>query len=281
MKARLYIISFLAGVILLNAAVVAQGWGNKPDKGQDNGQWRQRLQNGDNVPDGERPGMRPGMGPGMRPGPMGGGRFGGMGRGMFGPPMTTEELIAFLEKNDEVKAKQLNEMYKKQPEQFAEYVGMVCELYTPAARIMENDPVAGKLAVRKTSLSLDVKKLVIDYKMAAEDEVKAKIKTELESSLSDQFDVILESQEKEIQVWQEHLQRFESKLKESSEGGESDFRYGRGGRFDRFSNMQDRMKGQIGKRLQDITKWKEQKQQIVQRQLADLIEDVRPFPWVN
>ena len=293
---------------LMAGQLNAQGWGvdDEDDQNVDNKQttqWGQRARDrmnqrqggqdqadrgGRGMGQGQGRGMGDGRGMGEGPGGMfGGGRGTGMmgGRGMFGPPMETEELMTFLQKYDQQKAAQLNEMYQKQPEQFAEYVGMVCELYTPAARIMENDQDAGKLEVKKISLSLDVKKQVSDYKAATDDAAKNKLKSELSTNLSKQFDLIMESQKSEISMWKERLDRFESRAANGQGQGQGQQQnnnrpgWARDGMSDRFERMQKRMTSEVEKREADIQKWKEQKDQIVERQLSDLVEEVRPFPW--
>lgn len=287
---------------LMTVPLAAQGWGvddedqSQSEENKSASQWGQRarermaqrqegVQQGGPADD-----QMGGRGMGARGNGMMGmnGRGSGMmgGRGMYGPPMETEELMEFLQKYDQQKAAQLNEMYQKQPEQFAEYVGMVCELYTPAARMMENDPEAGKLEVKKISLTLDAKKQVSDYKSATDEATKSKIKSELSANLSEQFDLILDDQKKEIDMWKERLERFESRaangnaqgqqMQQGQQGGPGGTR---SGMSDRFENMQKRMKSEVEKRVSDIDKWKEQKQQIVERQLSDLVEEVRPFPW--
>lgn len=279
MKANRKICVFLSALMLYSADMCLAQADDGRDGRNDNldrPQWGQRVHDNEQKPGGE-PG-RPDMGPG---GPMMG--RGMMGRGMMGPAMTTDELMKFLNQYDPTRARQLDDMLANQPQQFQEYIGMVCELYTPAARQMEFDPEAGVLAVKNISLQLDIKKQVADYKVSTDDALKERLKTDIRLNLDRQFELILEDQQRDIARWQERMARFQSRIQSEQNAGpdqmrpENDMR-GRG-RADRFVNMQERMKKELGKRIEDIAKWKEQKKQIVDRQLSDLIEDVRPFPW--
>lgn len=312
MKARILIILMtICSLSLLHEITLAQGRGgdfrpgNSIDGQDTEGQRGLRTQQrgpreGESGPEGEWPNFGPGgMGPYMGMGPEGGMAGPRGGRGMFGMALTTEELLEFLKEHDPIKAGQFNEMYEKQPEQFKEYIGIICELYTPAARLMEYDKEAGELAVKNISLSLDVKKQVAEYKASNDQTVKRLIKSELTKSLEKQFDVIVDSQQKEIDIWKDRFSRFANNRPDWNDsapvqqqpnmvgpggpgrsglgGGPG----GRGGRNDRGEEMQQRMKEQFEKRQQDIDKWKKQKKQIVERKLIDLVEDVRPFPWTN
>ena len=288
------IISFLA-VMSISTQSFAQGNGGDEDKSNEKNKYVQRIedkfeQRMDSFNDGEQDPMRGGGRRGMG-GPGRDGRRGGFGRGMFGPPMSTDELMEFLGKHETEKAGQLRDLYNNQPEEFERYIGIVCELYTPAARMMENNPETGMLMVQNISLSLDVKKIVSDYNKVSDSAEKEKKKTHLKEKLSQQFDVILKLQEKEISGWQDRISQFRERMQNGNLDEEMDMdargrRRGRGPDFgegmgmqDRFQHMQKRMTHEVSKRKQDIVKWKEQKAQIVERQLADLIEDVRPFPW--
>ena len=250
--------------------------GEPDDEGMPGRQWGRR---------GGGPGGPAGRGEGRR----------GFGRGMFGPPLSTEELMEFLKEHDKEKASQLKNMYETQPEQFEKFIGITCELYTPAARMMDYNAEVGKLMVANISLSLDVKKVVFDYYVAQDQKDKDKARALLKDKLSHQFDIIIKLQENEISSWQERISQFRDRMENGDTGeDESGRARGRGrgaggfgpgmdmpGMQDKFEHMKKRMTTEVQKRKKDIVKWKEQKVQIVERQVADLLEDVRPFPWNN
>ncbi len=291
MRSKYSIMYIVFALALMSVGVRAQSRENtgfQDECCKDNVKYYQRYEdNGpvpkefdqDNNPDEQR-GRRGGMG--------GPGREGrrGFGRGMFGPPMTTEELMTFLGKYDPEKAQQFGEMYKKQPEDFEKYIGMVCELYTPASRMMDFNEDIGKFMVKNISLSLDIKKVVSDYKKAEDEPSKARFRQQLKVKLEEQFDVIIQLQENEIKGWQDRISQFRERM-ENGELEDDNQEAGRGRGFgrggsdmqDRFQHMHKRMAQEVERRKGDIVKWKEQKQQIVERQISDLVEDVRPFPW--
>ncbi|MBI9015842.1 MAG: hypothetical protein JEZ07_01140 [Phycisphaerae bacterium] len=211
-------------------------------------------------------GMMGGRGGQMQGGQMQGGM--GMGRGGFGR-VSDEDLLTFLQKYEPEMAKNLVMLNQENPDAFKQKMQSLQRVYGRVIMQMERDPEAGKLALKKIRLTLEINAIT-----EATDTVSSADKAKIEKNVGQIFDIVIQEEQQRIKSWREMASNF------GNRGGQD--RGGRGQGQARGGDADERtkrMEESFKDRAQQIEKWRKNKEIIVKQRVEQLVNKVEAFPW--
>ena len=201
-------------------------------------QERQRnVQGGEPTAPGPMP-AQPGPGPG----------------GMMAPPgghwkerleKKHNELIGWLEKNYPDKAKELQELQKRDPEQYIVQIGEAMRRYEPIIGTQKNNPKLAEILTEDLKLQTHRDNILKELR-TAKDPQRQELVKELKEATSRRFDLIMAK--KQIQ-------------------------------YDQLLVRLEKLKVEVGKRENELEKLKANKDKAVEEHLKELIEQTEKIEW--
>lgn len=247
------------------------------------GQWQQH---------GEDPGRKPGMRRG--PGPE-------MGYDRESVRTDPKELLEFIKKYEPELAEKLEKLRQEEPQQLRRKIVALGRLYGPVMQQMEHSPEMGKLSLQKIRLRLKIEATVNNLKEAEQETEKATIKEQLRQHIEELFDIILAQEELRLKHWRERMAELaiegaQVKAPDKAEEAKRPQEPGAAQSSDaqQTPDSEKAPRSRKGKKphkpgppqqqgLENrealIKQWREQKEQIINERLKELLEDIKPFPW--
>jgi predicted DNA-binding protein len=247
------------------------------------GQWQQH---------GEDPGRKPGMRRG--PGPA-------MGYDRESVRTDPKELLEFIKKYEPELAEKLEKLRQEEPQQLRRKIVALGRLYGPVMQQMEHSPEMGKLSLQKIRLRLKIEATVNNLKEAEQETEKATIKEQLRQHIEELFDIILAQEELRLKHWRERMAELaiegaQVKAPDKAEEAKGSQKPGTVQSSDaqQTPDSEKAPRSRKGKKPHKpgppqqqgfenrealIKQWREQKEQIINERLKELLEDIKPFPW--
>jgi predicted DNA-binding protein len=166
---------------------------------------------------------------------------------------------------------------------------------------MEHSPEMGKLSLQKIRLRLKIEATVNNLKEAEQETEKATIKEQLRQHIEKLFDIILAQEELRLKHWRERMAELaiegaQVKAPDKAEEAKGSQKPGTVQSSDaqQTPDSEKAPRSRKGKKSHKpgppqqqgfenrealIKQWREQKEQIINERLKELLEDIKPFPW--